>query len=50
MGSLLWMEGNGLVVAWARARPMVESAANFSRARRCIEEVTLPIGLHISDT
>jgi AcrR family transcriptional regulator len=38
MGSLLWMEGGGL--AWARARPMVESAANFSRARRCIE-VTL---------
>jgi hypothetical protein len=36
---VLWVKGDGLglAVAWARARPMVESAANFSRARRCIE-------------
>jgi hypothetical protein len=33
-------DGLGLAVAWARARPMAESAASFSRARRCTE-VTL---------
>ena len=45
MGSVLWMEGDGLglAVAWARARPMVESAASFSRARRCME-VTVCFG------
>jgi AcrR family transcriptional regulator len=40
----------GLAVACARARPMAESAANFSRARRCMRTGCLPIGLHISDT
>jgi hypothetical protein len=38
-------DGLGLAVAQARAKPMVASAANFSRARRCMA-VTLCFGRH----
>src|SRR6185436_14842842 len=39
MGSVLWMEGGGLGLAvdCAWARPVAESAASVSRARRCME-------------